>query len=68
SSAACLGHTRRSIARYRAWTQEQGLLQQEVAAEAEVHRLLAKMRRFHLHPHRYLADLERRWLSLPGGP
>jgi hypothetical protein len=27
-----------------------------------------RMRRFHLHPDRYLADLERRWLSLAGNP
>jgi transposase len=41
--AACLGHTRRSIARYRAWAQEQGLLKQEEApAGAAVHRLLAQ--------------------------
>ncbi|MGH7860849.1 MAG: IS21 family transposase [Candidatus Dormibacteraceae bacterium] len=40
--AACLGHTRRSIARYRAWVQEQGLLQKEGPSAAEVHRLLAQ--------------------------
>jgi transposase len=41
--AGCLGHTRRSIARYRAWAQEQGLLQKEEApTAAEVHRLLAQ--------------------------
>ena len=28
----------------------------------------AQMRRFHLHPARYLAALERRWLSLAGSP
>jgi transposase len=43
SIAACLGHTRRSIARYRVWAQEQGLLQKEEApVAAEVHRLLAQ--------------------------
>jgi transposase len=45
SIAGCLGHTRRSIARYRAWAQEQGLLQKEqkeALAAAEVHRLLAQ--------------------------
>ncbi|HEY8745209.1 MAG TPA: IS21 family transposase, partial [Chloroflexota bacterium] len=40
--AACLGHTRRSIARYRAWAQEQGLLRQEAPTAAAVHRLLAQ--------------------------
>ena len=41
--AACLGHTRRSIARYRVWAQEQGLLQKEEApTAAAVHRLLAQ--------------------------
>jgi len=41
--AACLGHTRRSIARYRIWAQEQGLLQKEEApTAAAVHRLLAQ--------------------------
>jgi len=45
SIAGCLGHTRRSIARYRAWAQEQGLLheeQKEAPSAAEVHRLLAQ--------------------------
>ena len=44
--AGCLGHTRRSIARYGAWAQEQGLLQkeahQEAPSAAAVHRLLAQ--------------------------
>jgi len=40
--AACLGHTRRSIARYRAWAQEQGLLRQEAPTAAAVHRLLTQ--------------------------
>ncbi|HEY8745597.1 MAG TPA: IS21 family transposase [Chloroflexota bacterium] len=40
--AACLGHTRRSIGRYRAWAQEQGLLREAVPQAAEVHRLLAQ--------------------------
>ncbi len=40
--AACLGHTRRSIARYRAWAQEQGLLHMEAPTAAAVHRLLAQ--------------------------
>ena len=43
SIAGCLGHTRRSIARYRAWAQEQGLLQQEAMPTlAALHRLLAE--------------------------
>lgn len=42
--AACLGHTRRSVARYRAWAEEQGLLHERAAlpSAAEVHRLLAR--------------------------
>jgi transposase len=40
--AACLGHTRRSIARYRTWAREQGFLGVAVLPPAaEVHRLLA---------------------------
>lgn len=42
SIAGCLGHTRRSIARYRAWAQEQGLLREALPQAAEVHRLLAQ--------------------------
>ena len=43
--AGCLGHTRRSIARYRAWAVEQGLLHEAheaMPSAAEVHRLLAQ--------------------------
>ncbi|HEV7216167.1 MAG TPA: hypothetical protein VGP33_13715, partial [Chloroflexota bacterium] len=40
--AGCLGHTRRSIARYRAWAQGQGLLGEALPQAAEVHRLLAQ--------------------------
>jgi hypothetical protein len=38
-----VGHTRRSIARYRAWAQEQGLLlHAALPSAAEIHRLLAQ--------------------------
>lgn len=42
SIAGCLGHTRRSIARYRAWAAGQGLLRGALPTPAEVHRLLAE--------------------------
>ena len=40
--AACLGHTRRSVAKYRVWAQEQGLLSNPLPKVAEVHRLVAQ--------------------------
>jgi transposase len=41
SVAACLGHTRRTVAKYRAWAQEQGLLAGELPSAAAVHQVLA---------------------------
>jgi transposase len=39
SVAACLGHTRRTVAKYRAWAQGHGLLTGPLPAAGEVHRL-----------------------------
>jgi len=40
--AACLGHTRRSVAKYRVWAAEHGLLTKPLPKIVEVHRLLAQ--------------------------
>jgi transposase len=42
SIAVCLGHTRRSVARYRVWAEEQGVLHGTLPTAAEMHRLLAE--------------------------
>lgn len=42
SAAACLGHTRRTVAKYRAWAAEHGLLAGPLPAAADVHRLAGR--------------------------
>ena len=38
--SAVVGHNRRTVARYRQWAQEQGLLEGELPAVGELHRLV----------------------------
>jgi len=56
SVAACLGHTRRTVAKYRAWAEEQGVLTGALPTAGELHRLAAQTLPAPLVAHRILGD------------